>query len=270
MSKETQSHATHPGDAMATLQRFFKNDKFAERANIELLSVSPGAARAKMTLHPHHANGYGTVQGGAIFTLADFAFAAASNSHGNVAVAINVSITFMKAGQTGTLWAEARGTLPELQARLLHCGSERRPGRAGRPLPGPRLPEIREDPGLSPEFNAGRGRPPDLQTVGLPTGYPPATHGGNRRSDPGATPEHIPTLSGLPNAVPALCPGCMEWFGGGESGARFFQRFEGSVPAEAHSLAAPFDAVAEKCQEPKARLEEVLDRDEPGVAPRRL
>lgn len=93
---------------MDTLKRFFKKDKFAQRANIELLSVSPGQARAKMTLHPHHLNGYGTVQGGAIFTLADFAFAAASNSHGNVAVAINVSITFMKAGTTGTLWAEAR------------------------------------------------------------------------------------------------------------------------------------------------------------------
>jgi acyl-CoA thioesterase len=93
---------------MDTVKRFFKKDKFAERANIKLLSVSPGQARAKMTLHPHHLNGYGTVQGGAIFTLADFAFAAASNSHGNVAVAINVSITFMKAGQTGTLWAEAR------------------------------------------------------------------------------------------------------------------------------------------------------------------
>ena len=93
---------------MDTIKRFFKKDKFAERANIKLLSVTPGQARAKMTLHPHHLNGYGTVQGGAIFTLADFAFAAASNSHGNVAVAINVSITFMKAGTTGTLWAEAR------------------------------------------------------------------------------------------------------------------------------------------------------------------
>jgi acyl-CoA thioesterase len=108
MSKENQARATHPGEAMVDLQRFFKNDQFAERANIELLSVSPGQARAKMTLHPHHLNGYGTVQGGAIFTLADFAFAAASNSHGTVAVAINVSITFMKAGTTGTLWAEAR------------------------------------------------------------------------------------------------------------------------------------------------------------------
>jgi acyl-CoA thioesterase len=108
MSKETQAHATLEADAMASIVRYFKNDRFAERANIELLTVSPGRARARMTLHEHHLNGYGTVQGGAIFTLADFAFAAASNSHGSVAVAVNVSITFMKAARTGTLWAEAR------------------------------------------------------------------------------------------------------------------------------------------------------------------
>jgi len=97
-----------PATGMEHVERYFKNDRFAERNNIELLAVSPGQARAKMTLHPHHLNGYGTVQGGAIFTLADFAFAAASNSHGTVAVAINVNITFMKAAQAGTLWAEAR------------------------------------------------------------------------------------------------------------------------------------------------------------------
>ena len=93
---------------MENLKRYFKNDKFAARSDIELLSVSPGQARAKMTLHSHHWNGLGTVQGGAIFTLADFAFAAAANSHGTVAVAINVNITFMKAATAGTLWAEAK------------------------------------------------------------------------------------------------------------------------------------------------------------------
>jgi acyl-CoA thioesterase len=108
MSKESAAHTAQHGDDPGNVQRFFKNDRFAERANIELLSLSPGYARAKMALHPHHLNGYGTVQGGAIFTLADFAFAAASNSHGTVAVAINVSITFLKAGQTGALWAEAK------------------------------------------------------------------------------------------------------------------------------------------------------------------
>jgi acyl-CoA thioesterase len=85
-----------------------ENDRFAAHCGIELLSVSAGQARAKMTLRPDHLNGLGSVQGGAIFTLADLAFAAASNSHGPVAVAINVSISFIKAAQTGTLWAEAR------------------------------------------------------------------------------------------------------------------------------------------------------------------
>jgi acyl-CoA thioesterase len=93
---------------MEQVKQRLRNDQFAARCNIELLSVSPGRASARMTLHPHHLNGIGTVQGGAIFTLADFAFAAASNSHGTVAVAVNASITFMKAAGTGTLWAEAR------------------------------------------------------------------------------------------------------------------------------------------------------------------
>jgi acyl-CoA thioesterase len=85
-----------------------RGDQFAERCNIELLSITPGRASARMTLHPHHLHGIGTVQGGAIFTLADFTFAAAANSHGAVSVAVNASITFMKAAGAGTLWAEAR------------------------------------------------------------------------------------------------------------------------------------------------------------------
>lgn len=93
---------------MEEIRRCFLNDRFAERNNIELLEVSPGHAKAKLVLHPHHNNGLHTTHGGAIFTLADFAFAAAANSHGTIAVAINGSITFMKAGKTGTLWAEAR------------------------------------------------------------------------------------------------------------------------------------------------------------------
>jgi acyl-CoA thioesterase len=93
---------------MENIKRHFQNDRFAERTNVELLSVSPGHATAKMVLHPHHLNGLQTIQGGAIFTLADFTFAAAANSHGTVAVAINANITFMKAAGTGTLWAEAR------------------------------------------------------------------------------------------------------------------------------------------------------------------
>jgi len=93
---------------MELIKQYFQNDQFANRSDIELLTVAPGHATAKMTLHPHHWNALKTVQGGAIFTLADFTFAAAANSHGTVAVAINVNLTFMKAASSGTLWAEAR------------------------------------------------------------------------------------------------------------------------------------------------------------------
>jgi acyl-CoA thioesterase len=94
-------------DSLEPVRRYIAQDQFANRNDIELLDLSPGSARARMTLQPHHWNGLGTVMGGAIFTLADYAFAAASNSYGTVAVAINVSISFLKAAKTGTLVAEA-------------------------------------------------------------------------------------------------------------------------------------------------------------------
>ena len=93
---------------MERVRERLREDKFAQHCDIELLSISTGRASARMTLHPHHFNSIGSVQGGAIFTLADFTFAAAANSHGTVSVALNCSITFVKAATSGTLWAEAR------------------------------------------------------------------------------------------------------------------------------------------------------------------
>ncbi len=87
---------------------FTKGDKFAAHAGIELLEVSEGHAKAQLPIDERHLNSVGVVHGGAIFTLADLAFAVASNSHGNVALAINVSISFVKAVRKGVLTAEAR------------------------------------------------------------------------------------------------------------------------------------------------------------------
>ena len=85
-----------------------QRDEFVKHCGIELVSFAPGQAVARMAVQPWHLNAVGIVQGGAIFTLADFAFAAASNSHGTVAVGINVSITYMKSANSGTLTAAAR------------------------------------------------------------------------------------------------------------------------------------------------------------------
>ena len=73
-----------------------KADKFARFVGIELVSVGEGRAVAKLELTENHLNGVGRVQGGAIFTLADYAFAAASNSRGRPTVGINVSISYYK------------------------------------------------------------------------------------------------------------------------------------------------------------------------------
>jgi acyl-CoA thioesterase len=94
---------------MDIVKQFFSTeDKFARHCGIDLLEVGAGWAKTSMKIEPHHLNGAKTVHGGAIFTLADFAFAVASNSHGPLAMGINTSVSFVKAATRGTLFAEAR------------------------------------------------------------------------------------------------------------------------------------------------------------------
>lgn len=88
-------------------EQFFSRDVYARNAGIELIEVAEGRARVKMEVTEEHLNSHRTVHGGAIFTLADTAFAVASNSHGIPAAAINAHISFMKSLSAGTLYAEA-------------------------------------------------------------------------------------------------------------------------------------------------------------------
>jgi acyl-CoA thioesterase len=91
-------------DIRSTMEK----DRFCiETVGIELLEVEPGRAKAKMIVGPQHLNGLGSLQGGAIFTLADFALAGASNAHGNPAVSINASISYFKSVSEGIVYAEA-------------------------------------------------------------------------------------------------------------------------------------------------------------------
>jgi acyl-CoA thioesterase len=92
------------------VEQIIKNDRFCfETIGMELVEITPGAAKVKLKITPAHLNGLGRVQGGAIFSLADVALAAAANSHGYVAVSINASISYFKAASQGmTLLAEAK------------------------------------------------------------------------------------------------------------------------------------------------------------------
>jgi acyl-CoA thioesterase len=92
-------------DAMADSR--VEDDRFAREVGIRKVEVRLGFARTEMTVEERHLNGVGILQGGALFTLADFAFALASNSHGPVAVACQADLTWFKPVTSGKLTATA-------------------------------------------------------------------------------------------------------------------------------------------------------------------
>jgi len=86
----------------------FREDSYAELLGIELLEVKPGYSSLSMMVREDMINFNGIPHGGAIFSLADCAFAAASNSHGQVAVALNIEISYLRMVEPGMkLVAEA-------------------------------------------------------------------------------------------------------------------------------------------------------------------
>ncbi|MDR3213951.1 MAG: PaaI family thioesterase [Azoarcus sp.] len=61
------------------IRAFLANDRFAANAGIVIDSVTEDEVQCSMPITREHLNAVGTVQGGAIFTLADLAFAVHSN-----------------------------------------------------------------------------------------------------------------------------------------------------------------------------------------------
>jgi acyl-CoA thioesterase len=90
------------------INEYIQCDPFARLlgANVEVLE--PGHSRVTLTVTDNMVNFHGNTHGGVIFALGDMAFAAAGNSHGQAAVALNVGINFLKATNSGDrLVAEA-------------------------------------------------------------------------------------------------------------------------------------------------------------------
>jgi acyl-CoA thioesterase len=89
------------------IRELIAKDQFAAHNGIELIDVAVGTASAKMVITANHLNGVGIVQGGALYTLADLALAAASNAHGVTAVGLTSNMAFFKAEKSGVLYATA-------------------------------------------------------------------------------------------------------------------------------------------------------------------
>jgi acyl-CoA thioesterase len=75
--------------------RKIEREPFAQKFGIKLLELDEGYSKVEMTYTPDMENFLGMAHGGALFALIDEAFETASNSHGTVAVALNMNITFI-------------------------------------------------------------------------------------------------------------------------------------------------------------------------------
>ena len=90
------------------VQRVFRNDRFATDAcGCRVVEASRGHAVCEFDITPGHRNEKGGVMGGAIFTVADLAFAVASNVGEPVTVSVSSSIEFMSAAKGEKLIATA-------------------------------------------------------------------------------------------------------------------------------------------------------------------
>ena len=84
-------------------------EPYAQLLGLRLKKVDNGYSLVEMTIKEEMQNILGSAHGGAIFSLIDEAFETASNSHGTVAVALNMNVTFIASPSFGeVLQAEAK------------------------------------------------------------------------------------------------------------------------------------------------------------------
>lgn len=89
------------------LLRRSEEEPFGRLLGLQVVNVEEGIAEVQMRVTPDLGNIFGGTHGGALFALIDEAFQLACNTHGIIAVALNVSITYVSAPINGSL-LEAR------------------------------------------------------------------------------------------------------------------------------------------------------------------
>lgn len=122
-SKAPSATAESPAErARRAAQALYEGDRASHALGIQLLEVSPGAARMSMPIRADMVNGHRICHGGLVFALADTAFAFACNSYGDNTVAAAASIDFLAPAREGDeltatareLWRSRRSGLYEI------------------------------------------------------------------------------------------------------------------------------------------------------------
>ena len=87
-----------PEEALA---RMLEKDRFSHWLGLEVDEIGAGYCRLHYSIREDMVNGFEQVHGGVLFSAADSALAFACNTHGRIAVALDVTITFTRPGKIG-------------------------------------------------------------------------------------------------------------------------------------------------------------------------
>ena len=95
-------------DIKSVTDYFIKDRVAMVTTGIEIDAVDDGYAKCSLRVDERHVNATGQVMGGAIFTLADFVFAVATNSEDMITVTAVSQISYLGPVKGDTLIAETR------------------------------------------------------------------------------------------------------------------------------------------------------------------
>lgn len=88
-------------------RQYFKDDRFALDNGVALEEIGDGTSLCSLTITDRHRNANDSVMGGAVFTLADLAFAAAANNRHRPTVTQQVSMNLLSSSRGSRLFARA-------------------------------------------------------------------------------------------------------------------------------------------------------------------
>lgn len=81
---------------LKSLSESIKRESYAKKMGMRLIELKQGYAVIEMESREDMENIFGMMHGGAIFSLMDEAFQLSCNSYGNIALALNVNVTYHK------------------------------------------------------------------------------------------------------------------------------------------------------------------------------
>jgi acyl-CoA thioesterase len=115
----------------AAVRERIESDPYCATLGIDLADLGRGTARTELVVTDELLNFHGTPHGGAVYSLADAAFAAASNSHGETALALETNISYLDSVEVGTTLVataeetHASGRTAEYEVVITEDGGDR-------------------------------------------------------------------------------------------------------------------------------------------------